>query len=138
MPGIPGPGQIEIKPLPLLEISDTTYCNTPGRVTLPTPNLLGGTWTGPGIVDESGMFDPQTAGGPGTYRPNYRYTADNGCTVDFEVIVGVIDPANVDAGPDHTLCLGDEVYILSDFANPAGGRWRSNAPGLTGDAFDPG
>ena len=130
--------QLEIKPLPLLEVPDTTYCNTPRSVSLPEPNLPGGFWSGAGIVDEAGLFDPQVAGGPGTYRPVYHYTADNGCAANFEVIVGVIDPANVDAGPDHSLCLGDEVYVLSDFANPAGGRWRSNAAGLTGDTFDPG
>ena len=126
-----------MKPVPTLEIPDTTYCNTPGRVGLPEPNLPGGAWSGVGLVG-MGSFDPQAAGGPGTYRLNYGYVAENGCRADFEVIVGVIDPMNVDAGPDRTLCFEDEVYILSDFANPAGGRWKSDAAGLTGDTFDPG
>ncbi len=129
---------VEIKPTPILEVPDTTYCNTPGRVTLPQANLVGGNWSGIGVVNATGQFDPGTAGGPGTYRLQYTYQAVNGCSAAYEIKVGVIDPTNVDAGPDQSLCFGDEVYVLSDFANPAGGRWTANTDGLVGDAFDPG
>lgn len=129
---------VEILPAPEVVVQDTSYCFTPGRVSLPVPSKRGGIWSGQGVADPKGFFDPTLAGGAGTYRLNYSFTAANGCTTNTKMRVGIVDPQSVDAGPDKTMCSSDEVYLLSDFATPGGGRWWSNSTSFVGDAFDPG
>lgn len=129
---------LTIKEAPELTISDTTYCNTPGRVRLPIAFPAGGNWSGPGIVDPAGFFNPANAGGPGTYRATYALTAPNGCELQSSIQIGVIDPSAVNAGPDRSVCSSDSIILLNEQAMPGGGRWISTSPGLVGrNTFDP-
>lgn len=129
---------IVVDPAPEILVSDSSYCNTPGTVSLPVANPTGGIWSGPGVTNPNGTFDPILAGGPGGYQLTYAFNGSNGCSTTQTINIGVIDPTNVDAGPDATLCASDAPYNLSQLANPPGGRWVTTSGGLTGNEFDPG
>lgn len=123
---------ITVNALPEINVPDTSFCDLPGSVSLPTASPVGGSWTGPGVVDPSGTFDPAATGGPGTYNLTYAYTDANGCSVNEPVNVGVIDQDQVNAGPDMTLCPLDEAIDLSAQANPPGGTWTLNGQNFDG------
>lgn len=94
----------------------------------------GGTWTGPGIVDDSlGVYSPeQTPGGWVTF--NY---AINGCNQDFEVFVKPIDIG----GSYHTTCPDEAplVWYEGPTPTPPGGVWTGDGlVNLTTGLFDPG
>ncbi len=128
---------ITVFDLPTVSSSDTSYCNTPGLVSLPAANPQGGNWSGPGLVGSS-QFDPVGAGGIGTYALVYTYTDVNGCSNSTTINVTVIDPDNVNAGNDFTICIDNGNIDLSQMATPVGGSWNSNgSPGLNGSIFNP-
>lgn len=94
----------------------------------------GGTWTGPGIVDDSlGVYAPeQTPGGWVTF--NY---AINGCNQDFEVFVKPIDIG----GSFHTTCPDEAPLVWYEGAapTPPGGEWTGDGLiNFTTGLFDPG
>lgn len=127
---------ITVNPLPQIVSSDTSYCNTPGLVNLPGATPFGGTWSGPGV--SGNQFNPQTAGGVGTYILTYQYTNGNGCSNSENINVTVIDPNNVDAGNNFSVCLNASPIDLSQIASPPGGVWNANgSPGLSGFMFTP-
>lgn len=60
----------------------TNYCISDGSDTL-TANFPGGTWVGPGIIDEvNGVFDPSVAG-TGTHVVQYLLPVGASCGLDF-------------------------------------------------------
>jgi PKD repeat protein len=120
---------------PKVTVSDMTFCEGSGAVTLPDGEPAGGTWEGPGVAGK--MFDPHAAGGVGTYSLTYRYTDSEGCSNTATGRVKVLGPSFVEAGPDQTMCAGDEPVDLNAGVSPPGGRWRSSGGGLTGSFFDP-
>ncbi|MCB0594730.1 MAG: PKD domain-containing protein [Phaeodactylibacter sp.] len=127
---------ISVLPAPQAQVSDTAYCNTPGAAPLPAASPVGGQWSGPGVTNAAaGLFDPFVAGGAGSYQLTYSLQGNNGCNTDEPVSIGVIDPANVDAGPNQSLCISDAPLDLGQLANPAGGSWSGAS--LTGAVFDP-
>lgn len=83
----------------------------------------GGFWSGPGISDPTGIFDPMLSGS-GFQQP--VYTGPNGCSA--------IQPVSVQqiwAGPDRAACPGSAPFPLSAFA-PAGGIWAGPNVSPTG------
>ncbi|MCB0568387.1 MAG: PKD domain-containing protein [Phaeodactylibacter sp.] len=123
---------------PVIAVADTSYCNTAGAMALPTPSPTGGTWSGPGIVDAAnGLFGPVAAGGAGAYILSYAVNGSNGCNSSSTINVGVVDPSNVDAGPDASLCISDAPYTLNQFVTPPGGSWSTSGGGLSGASFNP-
>ncbi|MCB0568056.1 MAG: PKD domain-containing protein, partial [Phaeodactylibacter sp.] len=128
---------ITVLPAPEISVSDTAYCNTPGAVPLPASNPAGGRWNGPGVTDATtGLFDPFVAGGAGSYQLTYTLQGNNGCSSSEPVTIGVIDPANVDAGPNQSLCISDAPINLNQAVTPPGGSWSGT--GLNGAMFNPG
>ena len=128
--------QIKIHPLPEVTAEDASYCNTPGLVDLPSANPPGGIWFGPGVSGNS--FDPQSAGGVNDYTLTYAFTNTNGCTDSTTATISVIDPENVQAGPDTVFCVSETAYDLSFLASPAGGSWQvDQGSGLSGNTFNP-
>ena len=128
--------EMEVVGLPNIVVNDTTYCNTPGLVNLPTVTPTGGTWTGTGVVGNT--FDPSAAGGPGSYTIIYTYSDDNNCENSEDVIITIIDPVNIDAGNDFEICIDADEVDLSQVASPAGGIWNANGSlGLNGTLFNP-
>ena len=115
--------ELTILTIPEIIIPDTSYCNTPGNVLLPLPQPLGGLWTGPGLTDAGGLFNPQEAGGSGVYELWYTFTAENGCSQEEAVSIGVIAPEIVDAGPHQNICQSESNLGIDDLATPPGGHW---------------
>ena len=128
---------IIIHPMPKLVVGDTSYCNKPGELDLPLPNREGGRWEGPGVTSPKGKFDPLAAGGAGKYKLTYTFHSKNGCTSVAQVKVGIVDPENIDAGRDTSICGGDEIYDLSEYTSLPGGEWISDSRGLQDGLFNP-
>jgi PKD repeat protein len=128
--------EMEVLPLPEVLSSDTTYCNTPGLVGLPSASPIGGSWSGNGVQGNS--FDPIGAGGVGNYTLTYSYTNGNGCTNNYDITVTIVDPTPVNAGNDFEVCIDGATIDLSQIASPAGGTWNANgSTGLSGSTFNP-
>ncbi|MGI9158699.1 MAG: PKD domain-containing protein, partial [Saprospiraceae bacterium] len=126
---------ITVNQLPVVKAGDTTYCNTPGAVSLPFATPPGGNWQGQGIAGN--QFNPVTAGGVGTYPAVYTYTDGNTCTNRDTIAITVIAPENVQASIDTALCVSETSFDLSIGASPAGGTWSSTGGGLQGSILNP-
>lgn len=128
-----------VQPLPEITTEDVTFCNVDEALDLPTPNPLGGSWSGSGLVDmDAGTFNPLLAGGVGDYEIIYTYTDNNSCTNTDTFTVFVIEPDMVDAGPDTSFCVSVTAYDLSVGASPGMGQWSINAgAGVSGNTLDP-
>ncbi|MEQ1744359.1 MAG: PKD domain-containing protein [Saprospiraceae bacterium] len=128
-----------VYPLPMPMSHDTTFCNTPGLVTMPTAEPSAGSmgwWTGAGVFGF--QFDPQGAGGVGVYPATYHFTDTHGCTDSVTVSIDVIEPVQPDAGANDTICIDDGLLQLTGFFPDTGGHW--SGPGITNTAtglFDP-
>ena len=94
---------------------------------------LGGSYTGTGVVDAQGTFDPSIAG-VGIHTITYTYEDGNGCknsaTIDIEVQENAIVSFILD---DNEACIG-EVFDLSGSGSPQGGTFSGS--GITGNIFD--
>lgn len=93
-------------------------------------NPPGGRWSGPGLAGP--VFNPAQAGG-GTHQLTYQVGAGN-CAVEDSLLIEVLDPGPVSAGPGQSLCLNAPSLILSS-GTPAGGAW--SGPGVSGASFEP-
>ncbi|MEN0003347.1 MAG: PKD domain-containing protein, partial [Bacteroidota bacterium] len=112
-----------VLPIPDVVVTPTSFCDIPGEVFLPQATPANGAWSGQGVVDSSGKFSPNAAGGPGIYPLIYSVEGTNGCVAEELVDIGVISPELVDAGPDTTLCGAIQGYDLAEVATPPGGTW---------------
>jgi PKD repeat protein len=126
---------MKVLPPPAVRAPELLLCVHKGLVSLPEGEPAGGVWSGKGIKDN--QFDPVAAGGIGVYTFKYTYTSPAGCANSTEVKADVIGPAEVDAGPDLTLCLNDPQIDLAADAKPEGGRWRAPGGGLRASIFNP-
>lgn len=120
---------------PAVTAPNLIFCEGSGAVALPDGDPAGGTWEGPGVLNNT--FDPQLAGGVGTYSLTYLYTDSQGCSNTARGRVEVVGSTFVEAGPNRTLCASDEPIDLNEGVNPTGGRWRASGGGLSGSIFDP-
>ncbi len=107
-------------PLPLVDAGNpVSYC-----ITNPVVNLVGspvgGTWTGTGITNPTGIFTPSTAG-VGTHVLSYTFTNGNGCINTDNVSLTVNPLPIVNAGVDTTLC--NQPFPIQLTASPIGGTW---------------
>lgn len=106
--------------------NDISLCLNASPVNL-TATPAGGTWSGEGIINPSGIFHPDTAGA-GVHT--VYYTRPNGCVDSVEVTV-----LQINIGYDEAACPGTAPFMVSEFA-PSGGTWSGN--GITADGtFDP-
>ena len=126
---------VEVYSIPQLVVADTFYCEVNADYSLPTPNFTGGVWSGSGVTDPNGNFNPVTAGGAGTYILNYAYSDALGCSNDIDITVTVTPVPVVDLGADQALCLDATPIDLALVASPAGGMFFGS--GMTGSVFDP-
>lgn len=127
---------IVVHELPAVEAGpDQTLCDTPNEIQLTGFNPAGGTWTGPG-VSPAGLF--QSINGPGDYALYYTYSnPTTSCTNIDSLVLTVIAPEGIDAGPNDSLCIEDGVFALQGFS-PANGTW--SGPGIIDSInglFDP-
>ncbi|MCE3295337.1 MAG: domain containing protein [Crocinitomicaceae bacterium] len=125
-----------VNPAPVVDAgNDFTICFDGGTVDLSAnPNLTGGTWTGNGITNPNGTFDPQVAGN-GAHTLTYTYTDPvTNCSNTDDVIANVNPLPVVNAGNDTTLC--NQPLPVQFNGLPAGGTW--SGPNVTaGGVFTP-
>lgn len=126
---------VQVNPLPSLQVDDASFCLVPEPLNLPSPNLEGGIFDGPGLVNNN-EFSSVDAGGVGDYTFTYTYTDENSCTDSTSFIISVIEAGAIDAGPDSILCIDQGLFTLTGFT-PLSGSWSGpgivNAEGI----FDP-
>jgi large repetitive protein len=121
-----------VNPAPLVDAGDDfSICLDGGDVDLSTlPNLLGGTWSGTGITDPNGTFDPMLAGN-GNHTLTYTYTDPiTNCSNTDELIANVIPLPVVNAGNDTTLC--NQPLAVQLPSSPVGGVWSGPNVDATG------
>ncbi|MEL7124036.1 MAG: PKD domain-containing protein, partial [Bacteroidota bacterium] len=97
-----------------------TVCIDGGEITLSDFTPINGLWSGPGITDPLGNFDPLLAGG-GTQILTYEFGSGN-CRVTDTKSIEVIDLRSTSAGNDQTVCL-DEPFLQLEGQMPLGGEW---------------
>ena len=105
------------------------YCDQPYEEVLPAAYPPGGTWTGDGITNPVGGFDPGAVG-EGAHTVLYTYTDGNGCTAVDSMLVMVMEPDTADAGYDEVLCA-DAGQVQLELFYPPGGYWTG--PSLADD-----
>jgi PKD repeat protein len=104
---------------------DRTVCITDAPITLNGFSPLGGYWTGVGITDSSGIFDPSTVSA-GTYNIVYTQGLET-CVKSDTIAITVIDVTNTTAGNDQEFCFEDGLVNLTG-QFPLGGVWTG--PGI--------
>ena len=111
---------------------DLLVCDNESQVTISGSLPGGGVWSGPGVVGD--RFDPAITG-PGTYFITYSVTGSNNCIGEAQKrVIVTAAPANVQPGPNQTICLNDDPIDLSVGSNPQPGVFAG--PGVTGQFFD--
>ena len=109
-----------INPLPVVNAGNDFAICADAAVVILSGTPAGGTWTGTGITNPSGIFTPSTAGA-GNHNLTYSFTDGNGCT-SIDLLVATVHPLPVvNAGPDTSLCNQPVPVQLS--ATPLGGTW---------------
>lgn len=107
---------------------DTSICEFGNPIQL-IAQPTGGSWTGSGITDPIGIFDPQQVGIGQHY---VYYQAPSGCWDSCMVDVYQLQPADI-AGLDNAYCFIDSS--ISIIATPFGGMLTG--PGITDTIFNP-
>ncbi len=107
------------------------YCLNDASSTL-IPVETGGTFSGPGTVLNSNVFNPSLAG-VGSHTITYTQTNSNGCISSSSQVVEVYDVLDASfTGLDLTYCIeGDEVTLIPAVS---GGSFTGNT---SADLFDP-
>ena len=107
----------QITVLPNPNLSDSSICIEQSIFNISNP-LLGGTWSGNGIVNPTnGSFLPSVAG-VGTHSIQY-ITADN-CYYSTNISVTAMPTVAINGLP-NSWCLADTNFII--LANPLNGNW---------------
>lgn len=120
---------------------DREFC-LDGEIASLSANPAGGTWSGTGITDPSGTFDPGMAG-TGVARPTYFFTDSNGCEVEVSPDLTVNAVPLISSRDTALVCNEDETVDLIDLteiaSNVAGGTfsWTLNGTALGGSSFNP-
>ncbi len=118
---------VTVNPLPFVNAgNDVVLCNQPIAEQLTGFSPAGGSWTGAGVTSQ-GEFTPS---GVGTFELTYSFTDANGCSNDDAIVVEVIDPIEVDAGPDLSFCAGIGGQQLN--APTPGGTWSGDGVTASG------
>jgi PKD repeat protein len=97
-----------------------TICINAGLLTLNGFSPAGGTWSGTGITNPTGIFDPVIAG-VGSHSIVYSYGAGTCFNTSSKNVIVHAAPV-VLAGGNEITCISTPPYTLSGFS-PAGGTW---------------
>jgi large repetitive protein len=123
---------VTVNPLPIIEAGpDLTVCNTATLTQLSGFSPANGTWTGTG-VSANGGFLPS---GTGSSVLTYSFTDGNGCINQDSLTISIIDPRNVEAGLNDSICLGAPLLQLS--GSPSGGEWSGSSLVNSNGGFTP-
>lgn len=107
---------------------DTSICEVGNPIQL-MALPAGGTWTGDGIIDPSGIFDPQEVGSGQHY---VYYQSPTSCWDSCMVDVYQLQPAEI-IGLENTYCFIDSAISL--IGTPADGLFSGT--GMTDTIFNP-
>ena len=118
-----------------LSSSEASPCNTDVDIDLSADILINnnvdntnptaGVWSGNGITDANGIFNPETAG-VGTHNLIYEYTDENGCSHTDTLSITVIQIDELIVGSEvESVCQNGEGVVLT--SNLAGGTWDNSA-----------
>ena len=100
--------------------ADTAACISNGPFTLhATPDS--GTWTGDNV--SSNIFNPTTEG---IFGFEYSFTDGNGCTNLDSIYFTIVNPLQITAGTDVSVCLPSDTVHLGSNASPLGGIWTGD------------
>ena len=109
-----------------LAVSSLEFCSTDDPVILQPGLASGGTWTGPGIVNENtGQFDPGIPD-PGTFF--VYWSTEAGCSDSISITIQEFEEANI-TGLGSNYCLQDVDITFS--ATPAGGTLSGSLSSFT-------
>ena len=112
--------QITVNPLPIVNAGNNLDVCIDAPVMTLNGTPAGGTWSGTGITNPTGQFNPATAG-LGTHTLTYTFTDGNGCTNNDVMDIIVNGLPIVNAGIDTTLC--NQPFPIQFTGTPAGGVW---------------
>jgi large repetitive protein len=113
--------------------SNQSVCIDAGFITLTNFSPLNGTWSGPGIINSAGIFDP-TAAGLGTHILTYTFGSGT-CLKTASKTIFVGEPPVISAGVDQTVCIDNGLFQIQGFS-PFGGVWTGTGVSANG-IFDP-
>ena len=102
--------------------NNLTLCQSNNAITLSGQTPAGGTWSGSALVTSAGIFTPSITG---TYTLTYTYTNAQGCSSNDTRSVTVSAPLTVDAGPNHSVCIGSSAFTLQPITT--GGTWSGSS-----------
>lgn len=115
------PVTITVNPIPVVDAgANFSMCLKDAQLNL-SGNPSGGTWSGKGMINATGTFNPDTAG-TGVTKLIYSYTDSKGCSNLDSVKITVNSLPVVDAGANVSLCSNAADSILAA-GTPAGGSW---------------
>ncbi|CAH1002035.1 hypothetical protein LEM8419_02950 [Neolewinella maritima] len=127
-----------------LSAQDTVVCEQAAAFSIQV-SQTGGSWSGSGIVESTGLFDPASVR-PGTYRPTYGYRSPQGCTIIAQPTVVVQRLPRVTAPDTVRVCSVDRALNLLDLTgvsySPRAGslHWsvdgRANPSGILNPVAD--
>jgi gliding motility-associated-like protein len=112
------------------EIPDYSFCEL-SEASLLTANPAGGSWRGPGLLDEAaGLFDPQSL--PIGFYTLY-YIAPSGCETATEIEIFGFEEVSI-SGLQQQYCYSDTIIDVE--LSPPGGEFRINGQ-LSPASFSP-
>jgi len=114
-------------PLAAVCVSASPYPLTGG-----TP--AGGSWSGIGVIQGTGFFDPSS--GPGIHHITYHYTDQHGCSDSALNTLFVNQLPNVQLSDFLPVCASANPFILSG-GLPSGGVFSGNGVNSMTGVFDP-
>ena len=118
-------GSVFIEPIALPEITlpeAWQLCDQNAEVDAPMADPLMGVWSGAGVVDSSGTFNPGLIG-VGSHSLTYTATNSVGCANADSIMVDITPLDSIAAGPDRSICQGTPILTLDNFYPNLGGWW---------------
>ncbi len=97
--------------------TDFSACINAASIALIGATPTNGTWTGPGITNPAGLFDPPTAG-VGNHKLIYAFTNISGCT-GYDTIFASVNPLPIvtSSPATPTVCEGFSTNLTATGAN---------------------
>ncbi|NPD83605.1 PKD domain-containing protein, partial [Lentimicrobium sp. L6] len=129
---------ITVTGLPIVTFStnNNVFCVNEGHKMLYGGSPSGGYYSGPGVISNGTMFDPNSPEtGPGTYYLEYHYTDGAGCENSSIEDFTVAAMPEVTFGEIPLVCAGLGSITLTQ-GSPAGGEYSGPGVNAAG-VFDP-
>ncbi len=127
---------IKVNPLPNVTMDEPAiYCINDKSADLDIGNPSGGYYTGDGIVNPDGEFDPGEAG-VGEHVITYTYEDDNGCINSAETTITVKALPEVTTKKPDIFCIDDYPVDLK-IGEPSGGVYSGEGIINPDGRFDP-